>query len=89
MHLRDAAAALGVHYQTAYGWVREGVLPARKTSRGYEVSDSAVRALAERRLAGLRRRPASGSGTGRCSRHGSTTPWSPVTRQWRGSGWAG
>lgn len=53
MHLRDAAAALGVHYQTAYGWVREGVLPARKTSRGYEVSDSAVRALAERRLAGL------------------------------------
>jgi methanogenic corrinoid protein MtbC1 len=41
-----------VHYQTAYGWVRQGVLPARKTARGYEVSDSDVSALAERRAAG-------------------------------------
>ena len=27
MQLREAAETLGVHYQTAYGWVREGVLP--------------------------------------------------------------
>ena len=52
MQLRDAALALGVHYQTAYGWVREGPLPARKTVRGYEVSESDVRALAERRASG-------------------------------------
>lgn len=52
MQLRDAAATLGVHYQTAYGWVRQGVLSASKTPRGYEVSESDVRALAARRAAG-------------------------------------
>ena len=52
MLLRDAAGRLGVHYQTAYGWVRAGTLPARKTPQGYEVSESDVRALAERRAAG-------------------------------------
>jgi excisionase family DNA binding protein len=52
MQLRDAAEALGVHYQTAYGWVRRGTLPARKTPRGYEVSETAVRDLMARRAAG-------------------------------------
>jgi MerR family transcriptional regulator, light-induced transcriptional regulator len=52
VQLRDAAQSLGVHYQTAYGWVREGTLAARKTPRGYEVSESDVRALAERRASG-------------------------------------
>jgi len=52
MQLRDAADALGVHYQTAYSWIRQGTLPARKTPRGYEVSDSDVRAIAARRAAG-------------------------------------
>jgi len=52
MQLRDAAQTLGVHYQTAYGWVRQGTLPARKTPRGYEVTESDVRALAERRAGG-------------------------------------
>ena len=57
MQLRDAADALGVHYQTAYGWVRQGTLPARKTGRGYEVLDSDVLALAERRTTGAAPRP--------------------------------
>ena len=57
MQLREAADALGVHYQTAYGWVRQGTLPARKTGRGYEVRDSDVRALAERRASGAAPRP--------------------------------
>jgi methanogenic corrinoid protein MtbC1 len=52
MQLRDAAEALGVHYQTAYGWVRQGTLPARKLPRGYEVSEGAVRDLLARRTAG-------------------------------------
>jgi len=52
MDLREAAGALGVHYQTAYGWVRQGVLPARKVGRGYAVSDSDVAALAARRRLG-------------------------------------
>ena len=52
MPLRDAARALGVHYQTAYGWVRQGVLPARKIGRGYEVSAEDVGALSARRAAG-------------------------------------
>ena len=52
MQLRDAAATLGVHYQTAYGWVRQGMLPARKTPRGYEVSESDVSAMAALRAVG-------------------------------------
>jgi MerR family transcriptional regulator, light-induced transcriptional regulator len=53
MQLRDAADTLGVHYQTAYGWVRQGTLPARKTPRGYEVSEADVRDLIARRMAGV------------------------------------
>ena len=52
MDLREAAEALGVHYQTAYAWVREGTLPARKVGRGYEVGDPGVQALAARRRQG-------------------------------------
>jgi MerR family transcriptional regulator, light-induced transcriptional regulator len=52
VQLREAAQTLGVHYQTAYGWVRAGTLSARKTPRGYEVSDSDVRTLAESRASG-------------------------------------
>jgi MerR family transcriptional regulator, light-induced transcriptional regulator len=52
MDLREAAGTLGVHYQTAYGWVRQGVLPARKVGRGYELDDADVRALAARRRVG-------------------------------------
>ena len=52
MQLREAAEVLGVHYQTAYAWVRQGVLPARKTGRGYEVSEGDVNALAARRASG-------------------------------------
>lgn len=57
MQLRDAAEILGVHYQTAYAWVREGVLPARKTGRGYDVSENDVSALAARRASGTAPRP--------------------------------
>jgi MerR family transcriptional regulator, light-induced transcriptional regulator len=52
MQLREAAILLEVHYQTAYGWVRQGVLPARKTARGYEVSHDDVSALAQQRASG-------------------------------------
>jgi MerR family transcriptional regulator, light-induced transcriptional regulator len=52
MQLREAADALGVHYQTAYGWVRQGSLPARKAGRGYEVEATDVAALAGRRRQG-------------------------------------
>jgi methanogenic corrinoid protein MtbC1 len=52
MQLRDAADTLGVHYQTAYAWVRQGTLPARKTPHGYEVSEGDVLELAARRAAG-------------------------------------
>ena len=52
MDLRGAAGALGVHYQTAYGWVREGLLPARKIGRGYQIRDEDVAAFAARRRLG-------------------------------------
>ncbi|HEY7262864.1 MAG TPA: helix-turn-helix domain-containing protein [Trebonia sp.] len=51
MQLSEAADMLGVHYQTAYAWVRQETLPARKTPRGYEVIESNVCALAARRAA--------------------------------------
>src|SRR5579863_2517982 len=53
MDLREAAGELGVHYQTAYAWVRQGVLPARKVGRGYEISETDTRALAARRRRGV------------------------------------
>jgi len=56
LRLQEAADLLGVHYQTAYGWVRSGQLPARKIRRGYEVSEADVRALAAARELG--RQPA-------------------------------
>lgn len=54
MQLREAADALGVHYQTAYQWVRQGSLPARKVGRGYEVADEDVQVFAARRRRGGR-----------------------------------
>ncbi|MCH1435531.1 MAG: helix-turn-helix domain-containing protein [Acidimicrobiales bacterium] len=35
--LQEAADHLGVHYQTAYQWVRRGDLPARQVSRKYAI----------------------------------------------------
>ncbi len=49
--LGEAAAELGVHYQTAYRWVRQGALRAVKVSGVYEVDRSAVSDLAARRAA--------------------------------------
>jgi excisionase family DNA binding protein len=54
MDLESAAAALGVHYQTAYRWVRSGVLPAVKVGSGYELDPEQVASVAEERY---RRRP--------------------------------
>src|SRR5579859_6801235 len=54
MDLYEAAGTLGVHYQTAYAWVRQGVLPARKVGRSYEISEADARELAARRGQGAR-----------------------------------
>jgi excisionase family DNA binding protein len=50
--LRGAADFLGVHYQTAYGWVRQGVLPATKVGRTYHVNVADVHSLRAQRAAG-------------------------------------
>jgi excisionase family DNA binding protein len=55
MDLREAAEALGVHYQTAYAWARDGTLPARKAGRGGEETRAGFRVVAERAAAGLAR----------------------------------
>jgi MerR family transcriptional regulator, light-induced transcriptional regulator len=52
MDLREAADTLGVHYQTAYGWVRQGLLPAHKIGRGYQIRDEDVATFAARRRLG-------------------------------------
>ncbi|MDQ1385970.1 MAG: hypothetical protein QOG65_3349 [Actinomycetota bacterium] len=51
MNLKTAALRLGVHYQTAYRWVRSGQLVAVKVGSGYEVSDAAVARLQAQRTA--------------------------------------
>ena len=52
MKLQDAAQRLGVHYQTVYGWVRAGALPATKLGRGYQVSEADLRRFESDRSTG-------------------------------------
>lgn len=50
MNLQEAASALGVHYQTAYRWVRDGRLSAVKVDSAYVVEEQEVlRVLDQRR----------------------------------------
>jgi PAS domain S-box/DNA binding domain, excisionase family len=42
VNLKQAAGQLGVHYQTAYKWVRSGDLTAIRVGGRYEVSDAAI-----------------------------------------------
>ena len=49
IELQEAAAVLGVHYQTAYKWVRSGVLPAQIVKGRYRIDESVVHELALRR----------------------------------------
>ena len=49
MTLESAARLLGVHYQTAYRWVRGGVLPAVKVDSEYRLNPADVEELAESR----------------------------------------
>jgi excisionase family DNA binding protein len=61
--LQEAAGVLGVHYQTAYKWVRSGLLPATRIRGRYRVDLDATRALAARRekpMAPRVRRPRGG-----------------------------
>lgn len=47
--LQTAADRLGVHYQTAYRWVRRGLLPATKRGGAYQVADADLAAFAAAR----------------------------------------
>ncbi len=49
LDLRDAAEALGVHYQTAYRWVRNGRLSAQLVDGRYVVTQRAMAEMEERR----------------------------------------
>ena len=49
MNLKEAAAELGVHYQTAYKWVRAGVLPAVRIGARYEISEQGLEVFMARR----------------------------------------
>ena len=49
MELQAAADRLGVHYQTAYRWVRNGTLPAVKVGASYAITEvELARFMAER-----------------------------------------
>ena len=60
--LQEVADELGVHYQTAYRWVRSGRLPAALVDGRYEVTPTAVARFAARRAEP--RRPAARSPRG-------------------------
>jgi MerR family transcriptional regulator, light-induced transcriptional regulator len=49
MNLQDAADRLGVHYQTAYRWVREGRLTAVKVGSSYQVAEEELDRFVSRR----------------------------------------
>lgn len=49
--LQTAASMLGVHYQTAYRWVRSGRLDAHLVDGRYRVTDDAIQQLQARRSA--------------------------------------
>lgn len=49
MNLKSAAKRLGVHYQTAYRYVRAGELIATRVGAGYEVSEAAIELFLARR----------------------------------------
>ena len=51
MNLKTAARRLGVHYQTAYRWVRSGELVAVKIGAGYEISEAALERFEAQRAA--------------------------------------
>jgi MerR family transcriptional regulator, light-induced transcriptional regulator len=51
MNLQAAAENLGVHYQTAYRWVREGQLAADKIAGAYDVTVTEVERFLSQRLA--------------------------------------
>jgi excisionase family DNA binding protein len=51
VNLKTAARRLGVHYQTAYRWVRSGQLVAVKVGAGYEISDAALERFEAQRVA--------------------------------------
>ena len=57
MNLKTAARQLGVHYQTAYRWVRSGQLVAVKVGAGYEISDAALSRFQAQRGDGACPRP--------------------------------
>jgi excisionase family DNA binding protein len=61
LELRAAAELVGVHYQTAYRWVRSGRLPARLVDGRYLVARADLDAVMERRRA-PRRPPAPSPG---------------------------
>lgn len=54
--LQVAARHLGVHYQTAYKWVRSGQLPAAMVMGAYSLDRTAVAQFAERRARPVRPR---------------------------------
>jgi excisionase family DNA binding protein/PAS domain S-box-containing protein len=54
VNLKQAAARLGVHYQTAYRWVRSGELTAIRVGARYEVSDAAIHRFLATRQSVLR-----------------------------------
>ena len=88
--LQEAADELGVHYMTAYRYVRLGVMEASKSGGVWQVQRSAVdRFREDAKLAAATVGPSGKGGAAQPSRHrgrvGSNRAWSPVMRRARGA----
>ncbi len=70
MTLQEAADALGVHYMTAYRYVRLGLLDAQKVGGTWQVGQDALEAFRSERS---ERSPDDGTSI---PRRGSQAPWS-------------
>lgn len=67
MDLQRAADELGVHYQTAYRWVRTGKLPAQLVDGRYQVTRDDIGAISARRSAPQAPTPPSAKRTARAA----------------------
>ena len=71
LDLQTAADELGVHYQTAYRWVRSGKLPARVVGGRYQVDRSALTAVESARISPARSGATVAPPHGGCGRTGA------------------
>lgn len=75
--LTEVAEALDVHYMTVYRYVREGMLPATRVNRSWQIKRTDLKEFESARAGNSKQVGQSASKTSRKARHGArdTAPW--------------